>query len=241
MCPPVRQRSDRDSGVSSVVLADQAVLMHIAMRALLGVNAGYSIIAAASTVAATEQLVSRARPRLLICDINIGGESGLDLCRWARRVSPPTRVAILTSRDEPLLAKSAIGAGATGYLLKDTAPDVLIASLDKVTGGQVVVDARLGTSREASRAINPAVEIGFSRREREVTAELVAGLNNKSIANRLCISEDTVKSHMKAIFRKLGARDRAHAVAVVLGAAMPAIPPVPRPRDGAGADLLDGR
>ncbi|HEX4832991.1 MAG TPA: response regulator [Trebonia sp.] len=90
------------------MLADQAVLMHIAMRAVLGATARYSVVAAARTVAAAEEVVSRARPGLLVCDADIGGQSGLDLCRRARRVSPATRVAILTSRNEPVLAKLAI-------------------------------------------------------------------------------------------------------------------------------------
>ena len=73
-----------------------------------------------------------------------------------------------------------------------------------------------------SEAADCVAELGLSRREREVLDELMLGLDNKAIAIRLCISEDTVKSHVKAIFRKLGARDRAHAVALALGSAPPA-------------------
>ena len=153
--------------------------MHMALRALLSAHSRYSIIAAADTVAVAEQLVIRVRPGLLICETEIGGESGLGLCRWARRASPATRVVILTSRDEPLLARSAVAAGATGYLLKDTAPAVLTACLDQAAAGRVVIDERLGASREPARPIDPADEVGFSRREREVLAELVAGLDNR--------------------------------------------------------------
>jgi DNA-binding NarL/FixJ family response regulator len=221
-----RPNISRSDTVVSVVLVDQAVLMHMAVRALLAAHSRYSIIAAADSVVVAEQLVSRVRPGLLICETDIGGESGLDLCRWARRASPATRVVILTGRDEPLLARSAVAAGASGYLLKDTAPAVLTACLDRAAAGSVVIDERLGASREPARPIDPADEVGFSRREREVVAELVAGLDNRLIADRLCIAEETVKSHVKAIFRKLGARDRAHALALVLGTAVPTISPV---------------
>jgi DNA-binding NarL/FixJ family response regulator len=164
-------------------------------------------------------------PAVLICDTDIGGESGLDLCRWTRRVSAITHVVILTGRDEPRLARSALAAGAVGYLLKDTAPAILTGSLDSVMAGSVVVDARLGKSRRATLPV--ADGIGCSRRESDVLAELLNGLDNKSIAGRLCISEETVKSHLKAIFRKLGARDRAHAIALVLSAvSTPASPGV---------------
>lgn len=225
---------DRPSGAASVVLADQTVLMHIALRALLTGNSRYSVVAAASTASTAELLVRRVRPSLLICEADIGGSSGLDLCRRARQVSAATRVVLLTSRDEPLLARSAIMAGATGYLLKDTEPAVLTASLDRVLAGVVVVDARLGTSRAEPSANGLLRGTAFSRREREVLAELVSGLDNRAIAARLCICEDTVKCHVKAIFRKLGARDRAHAVAIALGAARPAMPGAPQVKVMAG-------
>lgn len=210
---------DRPRGTATVVLADQAVLIHIALRALLTPCARYSVVAAARTVLDAEQLVRRVRPRLLICEADIGGQSGLRLCRYARQISPATRAVILTDRNEPLLARLAMSAGAAGYLLKDTAPEVLTASLDSVLAGTAVIDARLGSLRAPSPGIGPLADAGFSRREREVLAELVGGLDNKTIAERLCISEETVKCHVKAIFRKLGARDRAHAVAVAVGTA----------------------
>lgn len=217
-----RQVIGRSEAVVSIVLADAAVLMHMAVRAMLSAHSRYSIIAAANTVVVAEQLIGRVRPGLLICETDIGGESGLELCRWARRVSPATRVVILTSRDEPLLARAALASGAAGYLLKDTAPEALTSYLDQATAGRIVIDGRLGASREPAAPIDPADEVGFSRREREVLAELVAGLDNRSIAWP-CIAEETVKTHVKAILRKLGARDRAHALALVLGTAMPVI------------------
>lgn len=212
------------------VVVDEAELMHFAVRALLSSAPGYSVVASARTVGAAEQLIRRIRPDLVICDADIAGESGIGLCRWVRQVSPATGVVILTGRDEPLLAQSAMAAGAHGYLLKDSAPDDLVACLADASAGLQVLDQRLGRSRRGDQRTDPTGEFGLSRREREVLGEMLGGLDNKSIAGRLCISEDTVKSHVKAIFRKLGARDRAHAVALALGTA--AIPgqlrPVPR-------------
>jgi DNA-binding NarL/FixJ family response regulator len=218
---PVSNRMPR---MIRVVLVDQAELMHLAVRAVLGASPRYSLVAAASTTVAAEQLVHRVRPELLICDTEIAGESGIELCRWVLQVSPGTRVVILTSKDEPLLARAALAAGASGYLLKDTARDALTAGLDLAVSGVPVVDDRLGRSRELARRIDPSGECGFSRREREVLGELISDLDNRSIARKLCVAEDTVKTHLKAIFRKLGARDRAHAVALVLGTAAVAVP-----------------
>jgi DNA-binding NarL/FixJ family response regulator len=207
----------------TVVLADQSALIHLALRALLATMPGYAVIAAASTVFETEQLIGRVRPAMLICDTDIDGDSGLELCRRVRRTSAGTRVVILTNRDEPQLARSAIAAGAAGYLLKDSPPGIILASLDGVTTGSIVVDDRLGTTCSAAVPVGAPLAADFSRRESEVLSELLSGLDNKSIAGRLCISEQTVKSHMKAILRKLGARDRAHAIALALGAATPSV------------------
>jgi DNA-binding NarL/FixJ family response regulator len=207
------------AGSVRAVVADEAELMHFAIRALLSTVPGYTMVACARSVGEAEQLVRRVRPDLLICDVDIAGESGIGLCRWVRQASPATCVAILTGRDEPLLAQSALAAGASGYLLKDSAPEDLAAYLGEVAGGMRVLDQRLGRSRRGEHRTDPTDEFGLSRREREVLGEVLAGLDNKRIAERLCISEDTVKSHVKAIFRKLGARDRAHAVALAVGTA----------------------
>jgi DNA-binding CsgD family transcriptional regulator len=103
------------------------------------------------------------------------------------------------------------------------------------------VNVRRGNTRAGPGAADPLADAGFSRREREVLAELVGGLDNRAIASRLCISEETVKCHVKAIFRKLGARDRAHAVAVALGAAPPQAPVVPlRPAAAAAPRAASG-
>ena len=86
---------------------------------------------------------------------------------------------------------------------------------------QRVLDERLGRSALASAGPDRVAEYGLSPREREVLNEMLVGLGNQAIAGRLCIAEDTVKSHVKAIFRKLGARDRGHAIALALGTAVP--------------------
>jgi DNA-binding NarL/FixJ family response regulator len=230
----------RPAGLVRAIVVDEAELMHYAVRALLSAVPGYSLVASAGTVGAGEQLVRRVRPDLLICDTDIAGESGIGLCRWVRQVSPATCVAILTGRDEPLLAQSALASGARGYLLKDSAPEDLLTYLEEAAAGLRVLDRRLGRSRRQERRTDPGEEFGLSRREREVLGEVLAGLANKGIAERLCISEDTVKSHVKAIFRKLGARDRAHAVALAVGtAAVPGqvlrpVPRIPAPRRAAG-------
>lgn len=235
------------AGLVRTVAVDEAELMHYAVRALLSAIPGYSVVASARSVGAGEELVRRVRPDLLICDTDIAGESGIGLCRRVRQASPATFVAILTSRDEPLLAQSALAAGAHGYLLKDSAPEDLGSYLEDAAAGLRVLDQRLGRARRHDLRTDPADDFGLSRREREVLGEMLAGLANKRIAERLCISEDTVKSHVKAIFRKLGARDRAHAVTLALGTAtvpgqiLHPVPQIPAQRQRTAERRMAGR
>jgi DNA-binding NarL/FixJ family response regulator len=221
---------DQLAGVVRTVAVDEAELIHLAVRALFSALPRYSLVASACSISQAEQAVRRVRPTVLICEADIAGESGIGLCRWTRQASPATYVAILTSRDEPLLAHSAVAAGAHGYLLKDSAPSDLMSYIEQVAAGLRVLDPRLGRTRRTHRRPSPVEDFGLSRRERDVLGEMLGGLDNKRIAERLYISEDTVKSHVKAIFRKLGARDRAHAVAVALGiAVVPEQPRFPKP------------
>ena len=212
-----------------VVHADEAPLMQLAVRSVLAAAPGFSLTASAATVAQAEQLILRVTPDLLITDTELAGESGLDLCRWTRQVSPQTAVVVLASRDEPVLIQAALRAGASGYLLKASSPESLVSYLQQAVAGLNVLDERLGQARLPSRRGEPAWGAGLSPRECEVLDEVLAGFGNKMIAQRLCISEDTVKSHVKAIFRKLGARDRAHAVALAVGTARLTEPRPDRP------------
>jgi DNA-binding NarL/FixJ family response regulator len=228
-------RPEARAGLIHVVLADDSPLMHLAIRSMLGNAPGYVVQGAASSVAMAEQLIQRVRPTLLIAETTIAGESGIGLCRWCRQASAATAVVILTTRDEPLLVQSAVTAGASGYLLKSSPAESIMAGLRDAVAGIRVLDDRLGQPRCHPAAAESAAELGLSRREREVLDEMMLGLGNRAIATRLCISEDTVKTHVKAVFRKLGARDRAHAVALALGSAPygdvePALPRLPRPR-----------
>jgi DNA-binding NarL/FixJ family response regulator len=203
------------------VLVDDEELMHLAVGALLAGMPGYALAGSVDSIGAAKRLVHQVLPELLICEACIRGQSGIGLCWWVPSASPRTGVVILTGRDEPRLAQSALDAGARGYLLKSSPPGVLASYLEQISAGRRVLDERLGQAQAPAPELRLMEQAGLSPREREVLGEVLCGYGNKTIAGRLHISEDTVKSHMKAIFRKLGARDRAHAVALALGRAQP--------------------
>jgi DNA-binding NarL/FixJ family response regulator len=173
----------------------------------------------ALTLSEGTQQVRRQRPDVVICETDIAGESGLDLCRWVRRAAPRTRVVMLSHHDDIALARAAFEAGASAYLLKTLSPDELVQRLRDVVCGLTVLDERLGLAQWPAPELDGTERFGLSPREREVLAALSLGLDNKMIAERLHITHDTVKSHVKSILRKLRARDRTHAVAISLGLA----------------------
>ncbi len=198
-----------------ILVVDDARLIHEALRAILRRTNSFVFEGAALSLVEGARHVRRHRPDVLICETEIDGESSLDLCRWVRKTAPLTRVVMLSYRDDMALARAALDAGASAYLLKTLAPDDLVQRFRDVMSGLTVLDERLEAQR-TEREIDG--RFGLSPREHEVLAALSLGLDNRMIAQRLHITHDTVKSHVKAILRKLGARDRTHAVVISLGA-----------------------
>ena len=138
--------------------------------------------------------------------------------RIVAAVDPP-RVLVLTTFDLDEYVFGALRAGASGFLLKDARPEDLIAAVHTIAGGDALLDP--GVTRRviercgSSPAPSPDAErrlATLSQREREVLLLLVSGHSNREIAERLFISEATVKTHVLAVLRKLGLRDRVHAV-----------------------------
>jgi DNA-binding NarL/FixJ family response regulator len=202
-----------------IIVVDDAPLIHEALRAILRRTNSYVIVGFALSLGEGARQVTKHNPDLVVCEIAIAGENGLELCRWVHRTAPLTRVVVLSHHDDVSLARAAFEAGASAYLLKTITPRELVQRLNDVMAGLTILDRRLGTTRIPEPEVEEHDRFGLSPREREVLAALSLGLDNRMIAQRLHISNDTVKSHVKSILRKLRARDRTHAVAISLGMA----------------------
>jgi DNA-binding NarL/FixJ family response regulator len=211
-------RAQRQGTTVHIIVADDAPLIHEALRSVISRTRSFAISGFALTLGDAAQQVTTHWPHIVVCETAIAGESGLDLCRWIRRTAPLTRVAMLSHQDDPALAELAIAAGASAYLLKRTPPEELLGRLRDVMRGLTILDHRLGSTRMPDTRVE-VDRFGLSPREREVLAALTVGFDNRMIAQRLHITNDTVKSHVKSILRKLRARDRTHAVAISLGMA----------------------
>lgn len=166
--------------------------------------------------------IADKRPDAVLLDVRLQGQSGLETCRLIVAEHPELAVVFLTVYEDEQYVFEALRAGAKGYMLKRAGPDDIVRVLQQVRAGETIVDSAL-TGKIALRASHarpnqlwPGAEIGITARESEVLRALVDGLPNKAVAEQLVISEDTVKSHVRSIFRKLGVTDRAQAVSVAL-------------------------
>lgn len=167
-------------------------------------------------------VIEELNPDIVLCDVRMQGSSGLDLCRALRERDPDRKVVMLSVYDDEQYLFQAMRVGASGYLLKSISSDELVRQLELVRRGETAIDPGM-----AARAVDTAARIqrdefwpgarhGLSQRESEILSYVVSGLSNKAIATKLVIGDETVKSHLRSIYRKLGVSDRTGAVATAL-------------------------
>jgi len=172
-----------------------------------------------------EAVLARLRsdpPDVVLLDVRLRGQSGLDICSEVVRVRPQTRVVFLTVYDDEQYLFQALRLGAAGFLLKRVTGGELVDHLERARDGEIVIDpsmagrVALAAARLQSGEFWPGAHLGLSQRESEVLQLMVGGLSNRAIAQRLFVGEETVKSHTRSIYRKLEVGERAQAVAVAL-------------------------
>ena len=212
-----------DSQPLRVVLVDDHEMVRTGLKAMLTRFAGQvRVVGEAGDAATARQVVAGLNPDVVLADVRLGRESGLDLCRDLIEDSPGRKVVLLTVYDDEQYLYQAMQAGAAGYLLKRIDGPELVAHLHEVHAGGVVLDAGLGARAGASAArlqageFWPGAHLGLTQRESEVLALMVTGSSNRAIATELVVGEETIKSHVRGIYRKLDVTDRAAAVATAL-------------------------
>ncbi len=206
-----------------VVLVDDHEMVLEGLKAMFARFSGrVRVVGSAANAEEAQQVVSTLKPDVVLCDVRLRGSSGLDLCRRLTEQHQECRVVLLSVYEDEQYVYQAMRVGAAGYLLKRVGGEELVTALEMVHDGETVVDTTLA-GRVASSAARlhsgefwPGARLGLSQRESEVLGFIVAGLSNKAIASRLVIGDETVKSHARAIYRKLGVSDRAGAVAAAL-------------------------
>nr|WP_211661486.1 response regulator transcription factor [Modestobacter muralis] len=210
-------------GVTRVLLLADAPVLRRGLTGMVDETAGLQVVGPPGELRRAVALADAARPDAVVIELGSGRAATLSAVRDLRRRHPQVAVVALATSDEPGVVNEALAAGIRGYLLMNTSPTMLGWAVLAARAGRTVVDPQIrrgeGHTEPVSRELTLTAPL--TRREADVLDELVQGQTNRVIGTNLFISEDTVKSHVKAILRKLGARDRAHAVSLVLSARAP--------------------
>ena len=210
-------------GPLRVVIVDDHQMVLDGLRAML---ASYSdqvqILAEATEPDLALKAITLQEPDITLLDVRLRGSSGLDLCAEIRKRQPACKVVFLTVYDDEQYLYQALRLGAAGFLLKRVRGAELVDHLQRIHQGEVLIDPSLAAKVAMSVAhlrsdeFWPGARLGLTQRESEVLGLMVAGLSNRAIAGRLTVSEETVKTHARGIYRKLDVSDRSGAVAAAL-------------------------
>ncbi|MDG4859524.1 response regulator transcription factor, partial [Streptomyces sp. T-3] len=206
--------------MTRVLVVDDQFLIRAGLAGLLRAAPGIEVVGEAGDGAEAVELAERVRPDVILMDIRMPGMSGIVATRkiLAGAPEPPPRILVLTTFDLDEYVYGALRAGASGFLLKDSGPERLLAAVAAVGGGDALfapsVTRRLveAFAQRAEAAEPPADLRALTTREVEVLRLTGGGLSNAEIADKLSISEATVKTHLNRTMSKLDLGSRAQAV-----------------------------
>ena len=196
-----------------VVVADDHPVVRSGLVGMLGVADGLEVVGEAADGDEAIAMVAATRPDVVLMDLRMPRLDGVGATARIVSEHPASRVLVLTTYDTDADILHAVEAGATGYLLKDTPHAQLIDGVRAAARGETVLAPPVAARLRSRMRAQEQQPVAPSRRELEVLAAVGRGLSNAEIGRELFVSEDTVKTHARRLFRKLGARDRAHAVA----------------------------
>ncbi|GAA2588674.1 response regulator transcription factor [Microbacterium binotii] len=195
-----------------ILLADDHPVVRTGLRAMLAGEPDLDVVGEAATPTEAIDLVIERAPHVVLMDLQFGtSQSGADATRTIRGFEEAPAVLVLTNYDTDGDILGAVEAGASGYLLKDSPPEELIAAIRAAAAGETALAPAIA-GRLFARMRAP--QSSLSVRETEVLRFVAAGATNNEIAERLHISDATVKSHLVHIYTKLGVSSRTAAVAV---------------------------
>jgi DNA-binding NarL/FixJ family response regulator len=207
--------------VIRVLIVDDQTIVRAGFAALLSAQPDISVVGEAADGLEAVHVAGSLRPDVVVMDIRMPGMDGIEATRrlLAKPDHPALKVLVLTTFDVDEYVYDALASGASGFLLKDATAEELVSAVRVVARGDSLlapqVTGRLIREFTKQRRSRPEPAAGLSTltaRETEVLVLIAAGLSNAEIAERLVVSEHTVKTHVARVFTKLGLRDRAQAV-----------------------------
>lgn len=199
----------------TVVVVDDHPVFRLGMVGLLGSLPGIEVVGQAASRAELTAVITEP-PRVILMDLHLGSESGIELTRWLAHTRPAVAVLVITMSDDDESVAAAMRAGARGYLLKAAAPAEVERAVRAVANGEMILGpqvaaramAQVVSGRTAARVPFPEL----TDREREVLDLVARGYDNATISKRLLLSPKTVRNHIANVMAKLALRDRAAAI-----------------------------
>lgn len=196
-----------------ILVADDHAIFRDGLRKLLEGADDVQIVGEASNGVECTKMLAKLKPDILLLDLRMPEKDGLGVLEEVNFDSLPTRVIVLTAAEDDRDVVRAMRLGARGVVLKQSASDLLLKSIRKVSDGEIWLDNRM--TAEVIDAFKKSAEAGqrrekplLSDREKEIVQLVAQGFRNREIGEKLFISEQTVKNHLHNIFDKLGVSDR---------------------------------
>ncbi|MFZ4717818.1 MAG: response regulator [Ilumatobacteraceae bacterium] len=195
-----------------IVIADDHAMVRAGLSQLLGSFEDLEVVGTASDGKEALEVVGELQPDLVLMDLSMPVMDGIEATAAIKQRHPDVHVVVLTTFQEPRQVSAALGAGASGYLVKDVEPEVLVAGIRAAVQGGAPLSPSVaaGLLRGGSQMsmVSPA---SLTPRELEILQLIVDGHTNQQIARALGISEKTVKTHCSRLFQRLGVTDRTQA------------------------------
>lgn len=204
-----------------VLICDDQDLVCEGLKAILSTSPDIQVVGVANDGAEALALIPECQPDLVLMDLKMPGMNGVHATRHIRQQFSGVQVLVLTTYDADEWVFDAIRAGANGYLLKDTPRERLMSAIKEAVAGKTPVDPDVAGKLFAhvvqqTSVPDTAIASLLSEREKEVLGLLGKGLSNKEIAERIYLSEGTVRNYVSSIFEKLGVTDRTQAAVLAI-------------------------
>ena len=194
-----------------ILTVDDHPLLREGIAAVIHGEPDMVIVGEASNGREAIEMFRSKRPDVALMDLQMPGLNGIDAIATIHQEHPQARIIVLTTYEGDVLARRALKAGATGYILKDMIRTELLEAIRAVHVGRRYIPQKI-----AAELAEHYTEDDLTEREVEILREVARGMSNKIIAAHLSISEATVKAHMQKLMLKLGASDRTHAVNIAM-------------------------